>query len=205
MRPEALLIEQNLRQQEMGRPPCKGISRLNTLDKANICSPYPVQEQLDYIVWGDSHAGMLAPELAEGMHGIGRSGALAIMASCHPLLGVYTVKKKTGRNAPHSADTWSTPSAPDMCRSSSWPAGGRVCIRPWPRQETAAWTTNCSMPKTARRSAGHARHHRWPPPGPNRDHLRKWKVTQGKQSGALDCSHTGTTIETLKPIQGRPS
>ncbi len=84
--------------------PCVPVPRLNVIPKAKVCSPYPVGERVDYILWGDSHAGMLAQGLGERMHASGKSGVVVTMADCAPLLGIYTSKRKNRAECARLAD-----------------------------------------------------------------------------------------------------
>jgi peptidoglycan/LPS O-acetylase OafA/YrhL len=75
-------------------PPCRPLSGLGAVpEAARLCSPYPA-EKIDYLVWGDSHARMLGPGLGAALHDLGRSGVVASMPDCAPLLGVHTSETK---------------------------------------------------------------------------------------------------------------
>lgn len=92
--PEALQVEILLNKSRDNILPCKEVESHKNMPNANLCSPYQKQDNIDYILWGDSHAGMLQPEVSTGMHNIGMSGIYAGMADCQPLFGVHTTKKK---------------------------------------------------------------------------------------------------------------
>ena len=94
MSPAALKVSQMLDAEKLTEPLCKKTNKYGVLPKASICSYFAGEKYIDYIVWGDSHASMLAPAIASEMEAEGRSGILVNMPDCHPLIGVYTSKIK---------------------------------------------------------------------------------------------------------------
>ncbi|GAA0789793.1 hypothetical protein GCM10009109_16110 [Marinobacterium sediminicola] len=62
--------------------------------KASVCGEILNKSQFDFLVWGDSHAGMLGSTLRPQLAAMDQSVVFATMADCPPLIGVYTSKRK---------------------------------------------------------------------------------------------------------------
>lgn len=94
MKPQALEVMGSLQKSDAQRLPCVNLEKFKDVRKAGICTPYPEQEDIDYILWGDSHAGMMQNQISIGLQSHGRFGIFFGMPDCQPLFGTYTDKKK---------------------------------------------------------------------------------------------------------------
>ena len=63
---------------------CFGDSSLESFATIKACKLGAVQQRLDFVLWGDSHAGAIAPAISKLAQDRGRSGYLAAMSSCPP-------------------------------------------------------------------------------------------------------------------------
>nr|WP_321979671.1 acyltransferase family protein [uncultured Cohaesibacter sp.] len=77
-------------------PPCDPIEGLHGMRKAAIssCQTDGASDNDLFVLWGDSHAGMLWHELKPDLGKLGMSGILAVMPACPALLDVHTSKLK---------------------------------------------------------------------------------------------------------------
>ncbi len=70
---------------------CRTGDGLPSVARGTICAFGGKSGKRDYILWGDSHAGMYREALARGSD---MTGVLATMPDCPALVGVYTSKRK---------------------------------------------------------------------------------------------------------------
>jgi peptidoglycan/LPS O-acetylase OafA/YrhL len=55
----------------------------------------------DFVVWGDSHAGMIAPELSQALQRMGMSGGVSVgLPACFPLSGIQVGARKNNSLCP---------------------------------------------------------------------------------------------------------
>lgn len=95
MTPRARGILLAQREASAHKRPCEPFERAAKIDRASICHlPGGADPGVDYLLWGDSHAGMYGDELADQMKAHGQRGVLATMADCQNLLDTYTSKPK---------------------------------------------------------------------------------------------------------------
>nr|WP_321463038.1 acyltransferase family protein [uncultured Cohaesibacter sp.] len=77
---------------------CEPVSGLHGIRKASISSCLysgkGTKAHVEFVLWGDSHAGMLWHQMRLHMDEVAMSGILAVMPDCAPLLDVYTSKLK---------------------------------------------------------------------------------------------------------------
>lgn len=94
MSQEAKSIAQKIKSEKSLRPRCPTISVGGEIKSGAICQHFGVENGIDYVLWGDSHAGMIMNQLAQRMHQLDRVGVTVRLPSCPPLLEVYTSKRK---------------------------------------------------------------------------------------------------------------
>ncbi len=70
---------------------CRSGGGLPSVPRSTICAFGDRAGPVDYVLWGDSHAGMYREALARGSD---MTGVLATMPDCPALVGVYTSKRK---------------------------------------------------------------------------------------------------------------
>jgi len=91
-------------QTRLDRDLCAPVPALNSVAKATGCSYSGLSGGADYLIWGDSHAAMITPQLSEALERRGMHGAVATMAACPPLIDVYTSKRKNRKECSELAD-----------------------------------------------------------------------------------------------------
>lgn len=80
--------------QEIGH--CHEFQAFSRINQAKSCI---MREGVpDFILWGDSHAGMLWPKLAESAAYAKLNGAIITMPDCNPIIDTITNKKKNREN-----------------------------------------------------------------------------------------------------------
>jgi peptidoglycan/LPS O-acetylase OafA/YrhL len=71
----------------------------------SACRWNPGAGATDFVVWGDSHAGMIAPELSDALSQVGmKSGVVVVLADCFPLVGIHVEWRKNNRTCPAFVD-----------------------------------------------------------------------------------------------------
>ncbi len=65
--------------------------------RLRVCKYNPERSVTDYVLWGDSHAGMLFVPLGEEVTAMGKSLVVVTLAGCPPMIGVgVSGRKNTG-------------------------------------------------------------------------------------------------------------
>lgn len=73
---------------------CPPVERLNVVPNGRVCTRVGGGGRFDTLLWGDSHAGMLAGELSRALDRRGRRLLVAGMPDCPPLLAIHSSKRK---------------------------------------------------------------------------------------------------------------
>ena len=92
LRAEAIETTRRIEQTMADTVQCATVDRRNVVSKVRICGHDGAS--VDYLVLGDSHAGMLGGALSQHLHGTGLNGLVAVMQGCSPLIGVYYSARK---------------------------------------------------------------------------------------------------------------
>ena len=69
---------------------CFSNSRFESFGNVETCRLGAAQEKFSFVLWGDSHAGAIAPAIASLATAHRKSGYLAAMSSCPPFLALHT-------------------------------------------------------------------------------------------------------------------
>jgi peptidoglycan/LPS O-acetylase OafA/YrhL len=81
---------------------CRVGEGLPTVARGVICAFGSKSDKIDYVLWGESHAGMYREALAQQT---GLTGVLATMPDCPALIDVYTSKRKNRDECRHLQQT----------------------------------------------------------------------------------------------------
>jgi len=80
---------------------CTPIKNNFNLKRATICSLNKESSSIDYILWGDSHAGMYSSLLGKRLEDKKINGILISLPDCHPLFNIITSKEKNRTECSH--------------------------------------------------------------------------------------------------------
>ncbi len=84
---------------------CQAFGAFPQIRNAGTCAVTPSSPPVDYILWGDSHAGVYAKRLGTELGREGFSGFTVQMSDCPPVLDVHFSKRKNQRECGQLADT----------------------------------------------------------------------------------------------------
>jgi len=76
---------------------CKPYVAFPQIRRAGACAVAASSPPVDYMLWGDSHAGVYARRLGSDLAGAGFSGFAVEMSDCPPVLDVHFSKRKNQR------------------------------------------------------------------------------------------------------------
>ena len=91
--PEARIVHDR-RETQDDRIACITVEPFSKISRASTCAISPTNMPVDYILWGDSHAGMYSKQLSVRLSESGFSGFSIVMSDCPPLLDVHFSKRK---------------------------------------------------------------------------------------------------------------
>lgn len=83
---------------------CAPFEQFPRINRSMTCAVAAASTPVDYILWGDSHAGMYARELGASLNSAGHSGFSIVMSDCPPLLDVHFSKRKNQTECRELAD-----------------------------------------------------------------------------------------------------
>lgn len=122
LRAEAIETTQRIELAVSDTVGCSLVGRRNVVSKARICGHDGAS--IDYLVWGDSHAGMIGGPLSDRLHKTGVNGLVALMAACPPLIGVHYSTRKNRTEcrelAAHIEETVQKENVPVVVLVSRW-------------------------------------------------------------------------------------
>ncbi len=83
---------------------CKAYEAFPQIRRAGACAVAASSPPVDYILWGDSHAGVYTRRLGADLAGAGFSGFAVEMSDCPPVLDVHFSKRKNQRECEQLSD-----------------------------------------------------------------------------------------------------
>ena len=83
---------------------CRTYEEFPQIRRAGSCAVAASKPPVDYILWGDSHAGVYARRLGSDLGRAGFSGFAVAMSDCPPVLDVHFSKRKNQRECGQLAD-----------------------------------------------------------------------------------------------------
>lgn len=94
--PEAQVVYLQITQNTRPQASCEPIDWVHAIDHSNIvsCRNRTPASVGTFLIWGDSHADMLWPNLQTDLSSVGMNGIRAVMPACPALLNVHTSKHK---------------------------------------------------------------------------------------------------------------
>ncbi|WP_321337012.1 acyltransferase family protein [uncultured Cohaesibacter sp.] len=94
--PGAQVVYRQITQNAAPDLPCEPVDWVHDMGMSSIasCQNENAAGMGTFLLWGDSHAGMLWPDLQTELSSVGMNGILAVMAECPALLNVHTAKYK---------------------------------------------------------------------------------------------------------------